>query len=60
MSEELYTREEAAKFLRVSLSTVDRLIKSGKLKARKVGRQVRMTRSDLEDCLERGVIDDSD
>ena len=55
MSEELYTREEAAKFLRVSTSTVDRLIKSGKLKARKVGRQVRMTRSDLENLLERGV-----
>ena len=55
MSEELYTREEAAKFLRVSVSTVDRLIRSGALKARKVGRQVRMTRSDLENLLERGV-----
>ena len=57
MTEELYTRDDAAAYLRVSVSTIDRWIKTGKLKARKIGNMIRMTRSDLEDCLERGVIE---
>jgi excisionase family DNA binding protein len=34
------TREEAAETLRVSVSTVDRLVKSGKLRATILGRRV--------------------
>lgn len=34
------TRDEAAETLRVSVSTVDRLVKSGKLRATILGRRV--------------------
>ena len=43
---ELYTPEEVAKLLRVSRRTVYRYIKSGKLKAKKIG-QWRIKKGDL-------------
>jgi cysteine desulfurase len=50
MPEELVTTEEAAALLRVSQKTVLRLIRSGRLRADKVGRSWRLRRSDLP-CL---------
>ena len=48
MSDELLTRKESQDYLKISLSTLERLIKSGTLPAVKIGRQVRIKRSDLE------------
>ena len=44
-------RTEAADILRVSTRTVDRLIESGELPASKVGRSVRLKRTDIEALL---------
>ena len=44
----LLTRREAAEFLRVSVSTVQRLYEKGEIRAVHVGRQVRIPRADLE------------
>ena len=46
------TREQVAEFLQVNVRTVDRLIKSGKLKAFKVGQQVRIEQADLDAYIE--------
>jgi excisionase family DNA binding protein len=43
----IYTAQEVAKILRVSVETVRKLIKSGQLKSFKVGHQDRITHEDL-------------
>ena len=50
--EKLFTLKETAKILRVSERTIMRYLKSGKLKASKVG-QWRIKQSDLENFLKR-------
>jgi putative molybdopterin biosynthesis protein len=51
--EEVYTIEEVAKILKVSEETVRRLIASGDLDARRVGRQYRITRESINKFLGR-------
>jgi excisionase family DNA binding protein len=51
--EEVYTIAEAAKILKVSEETIRRLIASGELQARRVGRQYRITREALDQFLGR-------
>lgn len=48
-----YTVEEVAKILKVSTSTVRKLIKSGKLEAIEVGNQYRVTEEELDRFLGR-------
>jgi excisionase family DNA binding protein len=48
---DLLTRTEAARYLRVSDRTVSRLIRAGQLPASRIGRAVRIQRSDLLDML---------
>jgi excisionase family DNA binding protein len=45
---EVYTLQEVAERLRVSLQTVRRLVRTGELKTIKVGRQYRVTHAQLE------------
>jgi excisionase family DNA binding protein len=47
----LLSRTEAAQFLNVSSSTVYRLLRSGNLRAYRVGHQIRLTTVDLENYL---------
>ncbi len=44
---DLLVRDEVAAILRVSIRTVDRLIADGELPASRVGRSVRVNRSDV-------------
>jgi excisionase family DNA binding protein len=48
---DLITLAEAAKHLRVSANTVYKFCRSGELRARKVGRQWRILKDDLERLL---------
>lgn len=50
-TDDLLTRAEAAQYLRVSDRTVSRLIRTGQLPASRIGRAVRIRRSDLLDML---------
>ena len=43
IEEAMHKKEEVAEYLRVSPSTIDRLIRSGQLEALKIGRSVRIT-----------------
>ena len=54
--ERLLTPAEVATRLNVSLVTVGRWLREGKLKGLKVGRQWRVRESDLEAFLERGEV----
>lgn len=47
-TEEVYTVEEVAKLLKVSVKTVRTLIKEGKIESFRVGVQRRITREALE------------
>jgi excisionase family DNA binding protein len=49
--DDLLTRSEVARYLRVSDRTVSRLIRAGKLPAARIGRAVRIRQSDLLDLL---------
>ena len=49
------TRDDAAKYLKVSKKTVDRWIAAGKLPAAKQGRVVRLRRDDLDALMLRSV-----
>lgn len=52
MSEkEVLTSQEAAEFLRVNIQTVLKLVKSGKIPGRKVGRNYKFLKKDLEKYL---------
>jgi len=48
----VYTLEQVAEILQVSVHTVRRLIKEGKIKAIRVGIQLRVTQKDLDRFLE--------
>ena len=50
-TDDLLTRAEVARYLRVSDRTVSRLIRTGQLPASRIGRGVRIRRSDLLDLL---------
>ena len=50
---ELYTVEELAKIAHVNTETIYRLIRSGELKAVKVGHSLRIKSEDFNDYLER-------
>ena len=52
----IYTRQEAAEQLQVSLSTLDKFLKSGKIKAFRVGRQIRITEQALQDFLDDHIL----
>lgn len=57
MSEEMLTVEEIAKELRVSPKTVRSWITSGELVALDIGREYRISRSNLEDFKQRRQTD---
>jgi len=48
---EYLTRQEAAEYLRISLPTINRLIKSGKLKAVKVGGLTRILTESIRELM---------
>ena len=50
-TDDLLTRAEAARYLRVSDRTVSRLIRTGQLPASRIGRAVRIRHSDLLEML---------
>ncbi|WP_395637258.1 helix-turn-helix domain-containing protein [Sphingorhabdus sp.] len=50
-ADDLLTRAEVARYLRISDRTVSRLIRTGKLPAARIGRAVRIRQSDLLDML---------
>lgn len=52
MSEELYTPQEIADLLKIKKNTVYELIKRGDLKCRKIGKQFRIRKDDLEEYLD--------
>ncbi len=52
MMEELYTIEEVSKNLKVSKMTLYRYIKSWKLKAFKLWKEIRIKKEDYEDFLQ--------
>lgn len=56
----MLTAEEVAEILRVSTMTVYRLIRSGELPAVRVGRSYRVREADLDEYLERQVVDAAD
>jgi excisionase family DNA binding protein len=49
----IYTAEEAAGVLRVSLSEIYKLVKQGELVALRIGRRVAITHKDLIDFIDR-------
>lgn len=51
MNEELYTPQEVADLLKIKKNTVYELIKRGDLKCRKIGKQFRIRKDDLEEYL---------
>jgi excisionase family DNA binding protein len=51
ITNDLLTRAEAARYLRVSDRTVSRLIRTGQLPALRIGRAVRIRQSDLLEML---------
>ncbi|WP_180979727.1 helix-turn-helix domain-containing protein, partial [Elizabethkingia anophelis] len=50
---EYYTREETAKFLKVSFPTLFHWNKDGKLKAKKLGKRVYYSKEDVKEALNR-------
>lgn len=51
--EELYTPQEVAKMLKVSLRAVYKWIHEGKLKSKKIGTLWRISKDDLEEFIEK-------
>ena len=51
-TDDLLTRSEVARYLRVSDRTVSRLIRTGQLRAARIGRAVRIRQSDLLEMLD--------
>lgn len=49
--EELYTIKEVAEYLKVTTDAVHKWVRSGKLKAFKIGGVVRVSKSNLEDFI---------
>jgi len=54
--ETIYTAEQVAEKLQVSLITVRRYIKSGKLQASKIGRNYRILESDLLKLIQKSKV----
>ncbi len=52
-TDDLLTRTEVARYLRVSDRTVSRLVRTGKLPVARIGRAVRIRQSDLLEMLNR-------
>jgi len=52
MADEVMTIPEVAEYLKVTRQTVHRLMKSGKLKAFKIGRSTRILRTEVEKFIE--------
>lgn len=52
MTDEVMTIPEVAEYLKVTRQTVHRLMKSGKLKAFKIGRSTRILKSEIEKFVE--------
>ena len=50
--EQIYTVDDIARILRIDEQTVRKLIKQGSLKAKRVGRQFRITEKMLQDYLD--------
>ena len=44
----MHTKQDVADYLRVSIATIGRLIRSGQLEALKIGRSVRITEKALK------------
>ena len=57
MTEQLFTTEDAAEFLRVHVETVRFWIRTGRLAAVKVGRGWRIRRGDLDRIAEHGTVE---
>ncbi len=55
-----YSTDEAAEDLGISQRTVYNLINTGQLTGRRIGRVIRIRREDLDDYLQRAVIDPGD
>jgi excisionase family DNA binding protein len=51
MAETMYTVDEVAKMLRVSTETIRKLIASGEIRAKRVGRQFRISQEALDEYL---------
>lgn len=51
--QKFYTLEEVADMLRVSVETVRRLVLSGEIEAKRVGRQYRISQENLNKYLEK-------
>lgn len=60
MKEELYTPQEVADILRIKKSTVYEMIKRGEFKCKKIGRQFRISKADLENYLNNNQENNSD
>jgi excisionase family DNA binding protein len=56
MSKLLYTRAESAEMLSLSVRTVDRLIATGKLRVRQMGRRMLIHHADLEKFAGKDVV----
>jgi excisionase family DNA binding protein len=56
MIDEFYTPLEVAKMLRVTRSTIYEHIKSGQLKAIRVGNRYRITKTHLEEYIRQNVV----
>jgi len=50
--EKLYTKNEIAQYLRVSVRTVDRLVLDSQLQVYRIGRQIRIPESTVQQILE--------
>jgi excisionase family DNA binding protein len=55
MADEYLTVQEAAAVLKLSIETVRRYVRSGKLKSTKLGRQYRIKRADVDALLAYGT-----
>lgn len=53
--DQLLTLQQAADRLQISMSTIRRLIKAGKLQAVRIGRNLRIRPADLEAYINEGV-----
>jgi len=59
-SDILLKKKEVAKIMRVSLSTINRMVKRGELPFRRIGGQVMFLYSDVMEYIEKGGYYDSD
>jgi excisionase family DNA binding protein len=50
---EMFDKQTLARYFRVSVDTIDRLVKAGKLPAVRIGNQVRFTLDDVDAFIER-------